>query len=105
MSDNSMPNAGRTPLPFAHCDPAFAECLKQAVETPMLLEQFDRVYGATLVSRKSTIERLIDEATGKQSDDMRAFCEFVHNAIYMRLPDEAIHSLRASFYAKKKSTP
>ena len=27
---------------------------------------------------------------------MRAFCEFVHNSLYMRLPDEAIIGFRAA---------
>jgi hypothetical protein len=86
---------------MAHADPAFAVCVREAIATPELMQQFDRLYGATLVSRKSTIERMIDVATGKQHDDMRAFCEFVHDCIYMRLPDEAIHSLRAKFYAEE----
>ena len=37
---------------------------------------------------------MADAATGKQQDDMRAFVAFVHDAIYLRLPSEAIHALR-----------
>jgi hypothetical protein len=93
-------DAERLPLPMAHADPAFVVCVRETIATPELMQQFDRLYGATLVSRKSTIERMIDVVTGKQHDDIRTFYEFVHNSIYMRLPDEAIHSLRATLYAE-----
>jgi hypothetical protein len=84
----------RAPLPMAYDDPAFMACLHGAIGEPELVRQFDRLYGATLVSRKNWLETAIDKATGKQDDDMRAFIEFVHNCIYMRLPNEAIHALR-----------
>jgi hypothetical protein len=84
----------RAALPLAHGDPAFQACLRGAVETPELVAQFDRLYGARLVTKQSPIDAMIDKATGKQEADMRGFVEFVHNAIYLRLPNEAIHALR-----------
>lgn len=86
----------RFALPSAYADPAFLRCLLEAIDTPELVQNFDRLYDATLTARTSPIERMVDEATGKRDDDMRAFVEFVHDSIYMRLPDEAIESLRAS---------
>lgn len=74
----------RLPLPAAYVDPAFAACLVEAVGTQELVDQFCRLYGSNLNNEKRTEE------------DMRAFAEFAHDAIYMRLSDEAIHSLRAA---------
>jgi hypothetical protein len=74
----------RLPIPAAYFDPAFMACVNGAIDTRELVEQFDRLYGASL-------------ARGKAADgDMRAFLKFVHDSVYLRLPDEAIHSLRAS---------
>jgi hypothetical protein len=89
----SLPDL-RAPLPMAYSAPAFQRCLREAAATPELVAQFDRLYGATLVSRKSPLETMIDKATGKQEADLRAFAEFVHDCIYLRLPNAAIHALR-----------
>jgi hypothetical protein len=86
--------APRFALPVAYADPAFRRCLEEAFTTTALGVQFDRLYGSTLFSRTSQIERMVDEATGKQGEDFRAFVEFVHDCIYLRLPDEAIGSFR-----------
>ena len=85
-------------LKFPHCyaDPAFHVCLKESIETPELLENFDRLYGGTLTARVSPIERAVDVATGKQESDMAAFVQFVYDSIYLRLPDEALESLRGA---------
>ena len=56
--------ARRLPLPMAYADPAFKRCMEEAIQTPELIENFDRLYGATLVSRKSPIEAAVDKATG-----------------------------------------
>lgn len=72
----------RLPLPAAYIDPAFRACLHDAIETPELVSNFDRLYGANL-SRKAT------------QGDMAAFTKFVHDGIYLRLPDEAIEALRS----------
>ena len=87
--------APRLPLPAAYADPAFIRCAHEAIETPELVSNFNRLYGATLGARVSPIEAMVDKATGKADADMQAFVEFVHNGIYLRLPDEAIESLRA----------
>ncbi len=85
----------RLPLPLAYTDPAFMKCLDEASDTPELIEQFDRLYKCSLSGPRSAIERMVDKACGKDEDDMMKFVEFVHDCIYLRLPDEAIHSLRA----------
>lgn len=74
----------RLPLPAAYADPAFMACVNESIDKRELVEQFDRLYGASLTR-------------GKAADgDMRAFLKFVHDGVYLRFPDEAIHSLRAS---------
>lgn len=74
-------DAQRLPLPQAYADPAFHACLAEAINTPELAENFDRLYHATLTTKPN-------------DKDMGAFVRFVHDGIYLRLPDEAIHSLR-----------
>lgn len=91
--------AVRLPIPAAYCDPAFVMCLHGAIDIPELVSEFNRLYGATLGARTTAIEQMVDKATGKADDDMRAFAEFVHDSVYTHLPDEAIHSLRAGALA------
>lgn len=77
----------RLPLCAAYFDPAFITCLASAIAEPELVAQFCRLNGSKLDTPQRTDE------------DMRAFTEFVHDSVYMRLPDEAIHSLRAESLA------
>ena len=91
--------AVRLPMPAAYCDPAFRACLLGAIEEPELVSEFNRLYGATLGARATAIEQMVDKATGKADDDMRGFAKFVHDCVYTRLSDEAIHSLRAGALA------
>lgn len=76
----------RLPLSAAYFDPAFINCMASAIAEPELVHHFCRLYGSKL----NTPERT--------DDDMRAFSAFVHDGIYLRLPDEAIHSLRAEAF-------
>jgi hypothetical protein len=85
----------RFALPAAYTDPAFVACLDEAIGTPELVAQFDRLYGADLRARRAPIVRMVDEATGKMADDMREFVHFVHQGVYLTLSDDAIRSLRA----------
>lgn len=73
--------ADRLPLPQAYGDPAFHACLAEAINTPEMVANFDRLYKATLTTKPNDA-------------DMGAFVRFVHDGIYLRLPDDAIHSLR-----------
>lgn len=84
----------RFALPAAYTDPAFIACLDEAISTPELVANFDRLYGADLRRRMPPIVRMVDEATGKLADDMREFVHFVHSSLYLTLSDDAILSLR-----------
>ena len=86
--------AARFPIPVCYADQAFMRCVDGCFETPELMKNFDRLYGASLTTNRSPIEMMVDKATGKQESDMKAFVQFVYDCIYTRLPDEAIHSLR-----------
>jgi len=93
--------AARLPIPSACFDPAFMACFKSAISTHELVQQFDRLYGCSLSRARSPIEQMIDKATGYQDDQLRKFTEFVHDSIYMRLPDDAIHALRLAALAQE----
>lgn len=88
--------APRMPLPLAYIDPAFMKCMDEACRTPEMIEAFDRLTGYKIgsLAQRAPIERLVDDVTGFRNDQMRQFVEFVHDSIYLRLPDEAIHAFR-----------
>jgi hypothetical protein len=78
----------RLPLPAAYLDPAFCRCLGEAISTPEFVENYDRLYGTTIMLRPN-------------EGDLRAFVEHVHDVIYLRLPDEAITGLRVTGAGKE----
>jgi hypothetical protein len=94
----------RAQLPAAYMDPAFMACVNKAVNMPELVQQFDRLYGADLTKHRSGIEQMIDQATGKSDSDIASFMSFVHDSVYMRVPDQVIFDLRESA-AKAGITP
>lgn len=79
--------ASRLPLPMAYADPAFDACIAVALDTPELITEFDRLYGADLMSGKAS------------EGDMRVFANFVHRCLYLVMPDESIHSMRRAAIA------
>lgn len=84
----------RAPLPLALEDPAFLRICHEAIATRELVAQFNRLTGSTLGARLSPIEAMVDAATGKADTDIRAFINFCHEYIYLRLPSDALHALR-----------
>ena len=74
--------APRLPLPVAYIDPAFMACVSAALDTPELVAEFDRLYGARMMSGKPS------------KDDMRGFSEFIHRCVYLAVSDECIESMR-----------
>lgn len=90
----------RLPMPQACLDPGFLTCLEESLATPELLAQFDRLYGASLSSTRSPIALMVDKATGKLDDDVKAFAGFVHECIYLRISDEALGALRLTRMAR-----
>ncbi|GEM_PF-2551375 len=83
--------APRLPLSAAYFDPAFINCLSSAIADADLVHQFCRLYGSKLNTPQRT------------EKDMAAFTGFVHDSIYLRLPDEAIHYARLQQAAKAEA--
>lgn len=66
-------------------DPEFVACALATIDAEGMLEEFDRLFDTTLVSRKSPIERMIDKATGKLDTDMLKLMHFVAEYVYLPL--------------------
>lgn len=78
-----MPAASCLPLAIVGNDPAFYGCVRVAVTTPELVEQFAD-------QRKTRLAR------GQVADrDVRDFVAYVHREIYTRLSDGTLRALRA----------
>lgn len=95
-------HAERLALPVAYADPAFMACLKEAIETPELVVEFNRLYEASLGKPLSPIEKMVDKACGKDESDMRGFIEFVHDCIYTP-PARRRDSLAARQRARRRA--
>lgn len=97
--------ASRLPLPLAYSDPAFARYMEAASRTPELIQAFDRltVFRIGAIGTRSAIERMVDEATGFQDEQMRQLVEFVHDSIYLRIPDEAVNAFRVATEIENES--
>lgn len=63
---------------------SYMVCLRETVNTPELVQEFERLYGTNLV-RVTPIEEMIDRATGKREDDIQAFLRFVWNCVFIRV--------------------
>jgi hypothetical protein len=77
--------------------------LLEAVATPELIEAFDRLYGGKVgrIGNGPAIVQMVDKATGFQDEQLRRFAEFVHDSVYLRMPDMAINALRLSASAEQ----
>jgi hypothetical protein len=51
-----------------------------------LVEQFDRLNKSNLSLKGTSLDLMIDEATGKQRQDILDFIAFVDECIYQRIP-------------------
>ena len=65
----------------------FKECVLHCSEDSELLTQFDRLYGTHLstMDRRSPIEKMIDESTGRDKEALEKFVDFVYDCIWMRI--------------------
>lgn len=66
-------------------DPFFGQCLREAANTPELLAEFDRLNGTNLSRKGSTLDLMVDDATGRTKDDVKKFVEFVREFVYEKL--------------------
>lgn len=97
--------AERMALPAAYVDPAFQMCLAEASANPELIENFDRLTGCKVgrIASASAIEKMVDQASGFRDEQLRQFAEFVHDCVYLRLPDQAIHAMRITALTEAKA--
>ena len=52
---------------------------------PQMVEGYSYLTARGLKSRIKAIDKMIDEATGKQDADLEAFCKFVFDCVYTRM--------------------
>ncbi len=60
-------------------------CITYAANNKELIAQFDRLHGANLSFEGTPLDLMIDEASGRQVDDIKKFIEFVETCIYIPL--------------------
>ena len=75
-------------------DPAFLRCILEAAKIPELVFEFDRLQGSNLSRKGSALDLMVDDATGRIDDDLAAFVDFVHKAVYQRLDPDVLADLR-----------
>ena len=69
--------------------PHFYQTLMEAAGEKELLKEFDRLSGSNLLGIGRSFDSMIDEATGKQAEDIINFVNFVHDIVYVPLMNEA----------------
>ena len=60
----------------------FDMCLLTALANEELIQQFDRLTGGNLQGQGTPIDRMIDQATGRNEKDMESFIAFIKEFIY-----------------------
>ena len=68
----------------------FADCVAQAVAAPKLVSEFDRLTGHHLstIGRRTGLDRMIDDATGRDAAACNDFLAFVWDCVWIRLPPD-----------------
>ena len=64
-----------------------AECIQYCAGVPELVREFDRLDGSRLATleRRSALDAMIDQATGREAADAAAFAAFVAAFIWLPL--------------------
>jgi hypothetical protein len=65
--------------------PKLWETVLYCAENKALVEQFDRLNKSNMALRGSSLELMIDKATGKQEQDIIDFIAFVDECIFQRV--------------------
>lgn len=68
---------------------SFIECVHECLTTNELVKQFERLYDIELIESRTPIERMVDQACGREpsTDGMRAFVAFVYECVWTRFAD------------------
>jgi hypothetical protein len=73
----------------------FQKCVEECLDNTDFVKEFDRLMGSSLGPKKaaSPMEFLVDQTTGydevKRNQDLKKFVAFVHETVWIRLPDAA----------------
>jgi hypothetical protein len=67
----------------------FLGCVLRSLDNDELVAHFDRLTGRNVGRKGSPLDLVIDDATGRQADDLDAFIGFVRDVVWDRLPAEA----------------
>jgi hypothetical protein len=67
---------------------AFSRVLRLAAAKPEMVSEFDRLHGSNLSRRGSADELAGDVESGRLEADLARFAEFVHAALWLKLPDD-----------------
>lgn len=57
------------------------EAVFQCYDNKEFVEQYNRLTGSNINKNKTAIESMIDEATGKTTDELKKFIEFVQEYV------------------------
>lgn len=84
----------------------FPECVQHCAAVPEFVAEFDRLSGTEVgrIGRKAPIDALIDEATGREEDDLRQFTAFVFAYVWVPLMTPA-HPLPYTTHSPRKERP
>ena len=66
-------------------DLTFNECLMECAGNKEFVKEFDRLNGCNLSMQEAPINIMVDEATGKNKDDMIKFIAFCWEFIWLPL--------------------
>lgn len=66
---------------------SFETCLMEAAKNKELVQQFDRLHGANLSFKGSSLELAIDKSSGRTDAEIQKFIEFVDKYVYQTLPN------------------
>ena len=70
--------------------PNFAEVLDYCAADPVLVREFDRLWGFDLSRRGTPIDLAVDDATGRTKDGCKEFILFVNECVYSRIVERAV---------------
>jgi hypothetical protein len=83
-------------------EPGYCMFLAMAANSPDLLREYDRLYGANLSQRGAALDRMIDESTGRLAAEFEAFAAWTLD-VYERLPLDERAVINESVIAKWES--
>jgi hypothetical protein len=71
--------------------PTYAQCLSYAASLPEFVAEFDRLHGTHLakLDRRTPLDAMIDDATGRDNAALAAFCQFVFAFVWLPLQPAA----------------